>query len=285
MAGRPALVPDHASPMANPTLLFSTAPFFRQPLRRAFRMIADAGFDAVEVMVTQDPSTQEPHLVSALAREFGLTVGAVHAPFLLVTRRVWGIDPVEKIYRGVHMAEETGATLLVVHPPYRWQTRYRRWIEERLAGFSAASGVTIAVENMFPLRLPGAPSMRFHAEEPRDSLERVPHLVLDTSHAAVSGTDIRQALARDRDRIRHIHLSNNAGKGWDSHLPIGRGGVLPVDEFLADLMKGYEGSVALELDLRPWFDDKAALRELLAQQREHCERFLSPPTQPRRVRT
>src|SRR5438132_214631 len=82
-----------------PKLLCSTAPFFRQPLREAFRHISSAGFDSVEVMVTQDPTTQESHLLAPLAEEFGLAVEAVHAPFLLVTRRVWGTEPTHKIYR------------------------------------------------------------------------------------------------------------------------------------------------------------------------------------------
>src|SRR5439155_26665093 len=93
-----------ARPLPRPRLQFSTAPWFRQPLREAFRHIAEAGFEAVEVMVTQDPSTQEAHLMLPLAEEFGLRVEAIHAPFLLVTRRVWGPDPTGKIYRAVHLA-------------------------------------------------------------------------------------------------------------------------------------------------------------------------------------
>ena len=259
-----------------PALLFSTAPFFRQPLRQAFRAVADAGFDAVEVMVTQDPATQEPDRLRKLADEFGLRVAAIHAPFLLVTRRVWGTDPVEKIDRAISLAGEVGAGMVVVHPPYRWQRDYRRWIAEDLRGVSEESGIVVAVENMFPLRLPGAPSMRFHSEHSRADRDHTPYLVLDTSHAAVSGQDIRQALARDHDRIRHIHLSNNAGRGWDSHLPVGRDGVLPVESFLADLTDGYRGSVSLELDLRPWMKDPHALRDLLVQQREYCARHLGP---------
>ena len=261
---------------SGPRLLFSTAPFFRQPLRQAFRAIADAGFDAVEVMVTQDPATQEADRLTALTAEFGLQVAAVHAPFLLVTRRVWGTDPVTKIDRAVHLAREVGASLVVVHPPYRWQAAYRRWIAERLRHVAGETGVDVAVENMFPLRLPGAASMRFHAERTSDDGQGTPHLVLDTSHAAVSGVDIRQALARDRDRIRHVHLSNNAGRGWDSHLPVGRDGVLPVEGFLGDLTDGYRGTVSLELDLRPWLEDPRALRDLLLEQREYCVRHLEP---------
>jgi sugar phosphate isomerase/epimerase len=265
-------VNDHPSPR----LLCSTAPFFRQPLREAFRHIAGAGFEGVEVMVTQDPFTQEPHLLAELAADHGLHVEAIHAPFLLVTRRVWGTEPTGKIYRAVHLAEEVGASLVVIHPPYRWQTRYQRWVQTQLAGFAERTGVTVAIENMFPLRLRGEVGLRFHAEQEFEDLETYPAIVLDTSHAAVAGLDLHEAVRRYRGQIRHIHLSNNAGRGWDSHLPLDQeGGVLPLEEFLDDLTaKGYAGNVSLELDLRSWMQDERALREVLVRNREFCERRL-----------
>jgi sugar phosphate isomerase/epimerase len=256
-------------------MLFSTAPFFRQPLREAFRHISEAGFERVEVMVTQDPHTQEPHLLTGLATEFGLSVEAIHAPFLLITRRVWGAEPTRKIYRAVHLAEEVGASLVVIHPPYRWQARFRRWVEEHLAEFSETTGVTVAVENMFPIRLRGERGVRFHASQDLEDLERFPHLVLDTSHAAVAGIDIRRAYRRYRQQIRHVHLSNNAGKGWDSHLPVYADGVLPLAEFLGDLVRHpFTGSVSLELDLRPWMADSDGLVEVMIRNREFCEEHL-----------
>jgi sugar phosphate isomerase/epimerase len=259
-----------------PRLVFSTAPFFRQPLREAFRHIAGAGFDAVEIMVTQDPHTQEPHLLRDLATDFGLSIEAIHAPFLLVTRRVWGADPTGKIYRAVHLAEEVRAPLVVVHPPYRWQVRYRRWIETSLAEFTGRTGVTVAVENMFPIRLRGERGVRFHSSQQFEDLEHFPFLVLDTSHAAVSSLDIREVYKQYRDQIQHVHLSNNAGKGWDSHLPVYQDGVLPLAEFLDDLVEdGFAGAVSLELDLRPWMQDQEALRDVLVRNREFCERRLA----------
>jgi len=259
-----------------PKIAFSTAPFFRRPVREALRHAADAGFEAVEVMVTQDPHTQEPHLLRPLADEHGLRIDAIHAPFLLVTRRVWGAEPTGKIYRAVHLAEEVGAPLVVIHPPYVWQVRFRRWAQENLAEFSERTGVTVAVENMFPIRLRGDRGLRFHASQDLEDIDRFPHLVLDTSHAAVSNLDIREFYGQYRDRIRHVHLSNNAGKGWDSHLPVHQDGVLPLGEFLGDLAAdGFTGSVSLELDLRPWMQDEDELRGVLVQNREFCERRLS----------
>lgn len=259
----------------SPKLLFSTAPFYRQPVREALRTIAEAGYEAVEVMVNRDPSTQEAHLLRDAIGESGVSVDAIHAPFLLITRRVWGTEPTGKVYRAVQLAEEVGASLVVVHPPYRWQARYRRWLSQQLAEFSAKTGVTIAVENMFPVRLGRERGMTFHAGQDVEDLDRYPYLVLDTSHAAVANLDLMDFYRRYRDKILHVHLSNNAGRGWDSHLPVYEG-TLPMAEFL-DLLAddGFAGTVSLELDLRPYFEDSKAMHEVLVRNREFCETHLS----------
>lgn len=258
-------------------LLFSTAAFFQRPLREAFRTISDAGFDAVEVMVTKDPATQEPHLLSGLAEEFGLRIAAIHAPFLLITRRVFGSDPVGKIHNSVSLAEEVGASVVVVHPPFRWQNDYRTWLVDRLPAFSARTGVAIAVENMFPLRIRGGRGVRFHADQELERYERFEHVALDTSHAAVSGLDLVETAGRLNGRLAHVHLSNNAGRGWDSHLPVEEG-VLPIPEFLSTLAANrFEGNVSLELDIRTHLDDEAALRSLLVRQLEFCRARLPAP--------
>ncbi len=258
-----------------PRLAFSTAAFFGRPIREAFRHVAAAGFRGVEVMVTRDPASQDPWLIERAAAEFGLSVEAIHAPFLLLSRRVWGTEPVTKVYRAVQVAEHVGAPLVVVHPPYRWQPRYRQFLEGRAALLEAATGIAIGVENMFPLRLPGERALRFHAPA-EGELDRFPHVVLDTSHAAVAGLDLLEAFGRLRGRLVHIHLSDNAGRGWDSHLPVEEG-VLPLDGFLSRVAAdGFGGTISLELDLRRYLDDPAALLEVMVRNRAFCERHLPP---------
>jgi sugar phosphate isomerase/epimerase len=265
---------------AVPTLLLSTAPFFRQPLKEAFRHVRDAGFEAVEVMVTADPATQDGRSLRELAEEYGLTIQALHAPFLLLTRRIWGTEPVTKIYRATQVAEQAEIPLVVVHPPYKWQVKYRRWIEQNLAEYSARSGVTIAVENMFPVKIRGDRGLRFHASQDFDDLDRYPILVLDTSHLAVAGYDILETYRRYRTKVVHFHLSDNAGKGWDSHLPIGdERGTLPLEELLeAIIADRFGGTISLELDLRSRIDDEDAVRDVLVRNREFCERLLTART-------
>jgi sugar phosphate isomerase/epimerase len=261
--------------MPSPSVIFSTAAFFGRPLEPTFRLAAEAGYGGVEVMVTREPASQDPGRIRELADRYGLAIGALHAPCLLVTRTVWGLDPIGKIDRAVAVAEDAGIPLVVVHPPYRWQRAYRRWLDGELPRRSSESGVTVAVENMFPVHVAGRP-LTFHAGQDLDALEGLPDLVLDTSHAAVADHDLLAVRRRLNGRMRHVHLSDNAGKGWDSHLPPGEG-VLPIDAFLEELaFDGYAGAVSLEVDLRRSLGDPAELLRVMTAMRERCEARLSP---------
>jgi sugar phosphate isomerase/epimerase len=258
-----------------PHLACSTAPFFARPLADAFGSIAAAGFDAVEVMVTRDPATQDAARLRDLSGEYGLELRAIHAPFLLMTRSVWSADPVRKIYRALELAELVGVDLVIVHPPYRWQSGYRRWIDEHLPGLSAQTGVRLGVENMFPVGV-GRRGVALHAHDVLEDLDRFPHVVLDTSHAAVAGLDLLETYARLRERLVHVHLSNNAGRGWDTHASVERG-VLPLAELLDALSAdAFDGTVSLELDLRAAMDDARALDEALRRNRAFCVDRLRP---------
>jgi len=256
--------------MPTPRLLFSSAAFFGRPLADTFGVVADAGYSGVEVMVTRDPSSQDPAWMRRLADAHGLTIGAIHAPCLLVTRRIWSPDPIAKIERAVEVAAEAEVPVVVMHPPYRWQTPYRTWLEDVLPGIEERAGVTVAIENMFPVRV-GTRQLTFHANQDIADLEGIPHLVLDTSHAAVARHDLIAIRRRFGDRLRHVHLSDNLGRGWDNHLPPGDG-VLPIDAFLADLAAGdYAGSVSLEVDLRRVAGDPTRLRDVMTAMRERVE--------------
>jgi sugar phosphate isomerase/epimerase len=150
-------------------------------------------------------------------------------------------------------------------------------VDERLSAVAAERGVRIAVENMFPLRVRGRSIARFHARQSLEDLEGFPDVTLDTSHLAVAGLDPVETLSRLGDRLAHVHLSNNAGKGWDSHLPLDQG-VLDLGRFLEALAtRGFEGAISLEIDLRSHLDDDQALRRILSRNRELCESGLALP--------
>jgi sugar phosphate isomerase/epimerase len=161
-----------------------------------------------------------------------------------------------------------------VHPTYRWQRAFRRWLIEDLPGLEERTGIAVAVENMFPVRLAGR-DVTFHSNQDLEQLDGLPHLVLDTSHAAVAKHDLIEVRRLFGERLRHVHLSDNAGKGWDSHLPPGQG-VLDLDGFLEDLAASeFDGAVSLEVDLRPSLGDTDALATTMIDMRERTERALA----------
>jgi sugar phosphate isomerase/epimerase len=260
--------------MAGPRLLFSTAAFFARPLGDTFALVAACGYTGVEVMVTRDPASQDAKVMRKLAAEHGLEIGAIHAPSLLLTRRIWGTDPIGKIERAAEVAADAGVPTVVTHPPYRWQRAYRQRLHETLPSVESRTGVTVGIENMFPVHVGSHPLM-LHANQDLDELEGIPHLVLDTSHAAVAKHDLIDVRTRFGHRLRHVHLSDNAGRGWDSHLPPGQG-VLAIDAFLDDLVAcGYTGTISLEVDLRRYLTEPKKLRAILNRMREDVETRLA----------
>lgn len=238
-------------------------------LERTFGTIAEAGFDAVELMVTRDPRTQSPQVPLELARKEGLRFVALHAPMLVVTKRVWGPNFLQIIDRSADLAKELGTDLVVVHPPFLWDVKYQAWLLGELEAYRASRQAVIAVENMFHLWVRGR-AVRGHRWLSPADLADFPEITLDTSHCGVDGIDILAALDRVGPHLSHVHLSDSRCDHRDNHALPGSG-VLPLDAFLRRLPEvGYQGTVALELDLRGLTSEPKRLVESLIQAREYC---------------
>lgn len=252
---------------AVPPVLAATGPFFMFSLEETFELIGEAGFDGAELMIMQDKVSQDPLRLGALAARYGVPVPAVHGPFLVATWLVFGTDPKGKLERCVRFAETAKVSTVVIHPPYRWQVQYADWLDEEIPRIREDTGVTIAVENMFAINVNGR-SLRFFSGTTPSELGRWPYLVLDTSHLAVAGGDLLAAWDELADRVVHLHVSNNDGRGRDTHGLLDRG-VLPIGDFLQEVgASGFGGAVTLELDVRTWADDRPALLEVLRENLE-----------------
>ena len=130
----------------------STAAVYPQNCATAFDLAQRLGYDGVEVMVWNDPVSQEAGALKSLSDLHGQPIVSVHAPTLLLTQRVWGPDAWSKVDRSIELACAVGADTVVLHPPFRWQKEYARSFAEGVALREDDSGITLAVENMFPWR-------------------------------------------------------------------------------------------------------------------------------------
>lgn len=258
-----------------PHIQCSTGPFWAFELEAAMDALAEAGFKEIELMVTRDPRTQEPDIPKRLADERGLRIASIHAPFLVITKSVWGLDPIQKIRRGTEMCRALECESMIVHPPYLWERGYARWLINEAAEHTAESGISVAVETMYPKWVAGRRLRAYRWLEPEDLLRSCHEVAMDTSHVTVARQDVLDAYSTLLPKLVHIHLSNNAGDGRDGHLELEQG-ILPLDRFLAEVRRTkYSGAISLELSVRRYVERSQDLAPTLRRNREYVETRLA----------
>jgi sugar phosphate isomerase/epimerase len=256
-------------------VVLSTSSVYPQKTPDAFATAARLGYDGVEVMVYTDPVSQSGDALARLVDYHQLPVLAVHAPGLLLTQLVWGLEPWSKLLRAKDLAERLGAKVVVVHPPFLWQRDYTKGFVQRIARMSEETDVIFAVENMFPIRA-GASEVSGYAPHWDPTKLDVPNVTLDLSHTAASASDAIVMANDIGTRLAHIHLADGTGVSSgpvpDEHLVPGRGRQ-PCAELLRGIAAtGYQGMVVAEVNTRhvPSQDDRLAdLAETLVFARTH----------------
>ena len=258
-----------------PPVALSTSSVYPERTPDAFEMAARLGYDGVEVMVYTDLVSQDADALRGLRDYHQVPIVSVHAPSLLLTQRVWGREPWEKLRRAKDLAERVGAGVVVLHPPFRWQREYARGFEKGLAAMAEETDVIFAVENMYPLRAAGGEMVPYAPTWDPTALD-CRHVTLDLSHTAASGSDALAMAAELGGRLAHVHLADGtgapAGPFPDEHLVPGRGGQ-PCAELLSRLATtGYQGAVVVEVKTTraPTQEARVAdLAESLAFARRH----------------
>jgi sugar phosphate isomerase/epimerase len=245
----------------------STSCVYPLGMEQAFRLARLAGYDGIEVMITNDPTTQDAEALLRLSERYSIPILSVHAPVLLLTTFVYGRDPKVKLQKSAEHAARLGAPSVVVHPPFRWQSDYADQFERIVRETSQASGVDICVENMFPWKVGGRGIKAYKpSSDPLDM--DVDAMTLDFSHASLAGRDSLQLAMDMGSRLKHVHLcdgskSGDEGQILDEHLPPGRG-TQPVAETLTWLAENHwTGNVVAEVITRKDKDEKAKLDVLI----------------------
>lgn len=248
----------------------STAAVYPENCATAFDLAQRLGYDGVEVMVWNDPVSQEAGALKSLSDLHGQPIVSVHAPTLLLTQRVWGPEAWSKVDRSIELACAVGADTVVLHPPFRWQKEYARTFAEGVALREDDSGIRLAVENMFPWR---ARTRSVEAYLPHWDPVGQPydHVTLDLSHTATAGADALAMAEALGQRLAHLHLGDGTGSPRDEHLVPGHG-TQPCAELLGTLaVSQFSGSVVVEVSTRRVSDEQrdVDLAESLAFARLH----------------
>lgn len=255
-----------------PRIGLSTSSVYPESTAHAFSWAAEVGYEAVEVMVGIDALSQQTVAVQQLIDHHEMPVCAIHAPCLLFTQRVWGLEPWGKLERSAEMAHKVGAEVVVVHPPFRWQRDYARDFVNGIAALEESTGIAFAVENMYPWRASAKRHLEMYLPGWDPSSEPYANTTIDLSHAAIAHAPPIEMAERLGARLRHIHLTDGSGSPKDEHLVPGRGAMGAAD-FLRHLVdSGFDGEVVLEINTRRCTtrdEREADLRESLEFAREH----------------
>jgi len=248
-----------------PTIALSTGSLYSYGIARVFELAAEAGFDAIEVLVDHRWDTRQAAYLQRLSERTSLPIVAVHNPFK-PTLAGWPHDPLGRLRETVALARDVGAGVVVTHLPLRirgarveffgfprsplllpiplgGESEYRDFLLHSLAAFEASEGVKVGVENMPAKHILGR-QVDIHWLNNLETLSRMPHLTLDTTHIGTWGTDLLAIYEQLKAHIVHVHLSNFNGQ--EHQLP--ENGHLPLGELLVRLTQdGYSGAVSLEV--------------------------------------
>jgi sugar phosphate isomerase/epimerase len=248
----------------------SSGTLFTFPLKKAFAMAADAGFDGLELIINQDfQRVNTIQLLSELADI--MPILSIHAPFMPLDG--WG-DPIDSLKRSVEVAARAGVPLVNFHPPswLGFELGFWRWMY-RIHDFQKEVGgdeVILTLENM-----PWTGKYRINqyifsqTEKMIEFIsERNLYQTFDCTHMGSGRADFINDfyLFYGSGRIRNIHFSDY-GHGREHLLP--GHGILPLTRFLNHLSNtGYNDTRTLELSPHEFPHDetiiKESLREILA---------------------
>lgn len=227
----------------------STSCVFPLGVPETFSTAVDLGYDSVEVMITGNVLSQEPHDLLDLVQKYQIPISAIHAPTLLLTQQVWG-RAWNKMQMAARMTKTVGADVIVAHPPFRWQKTYAKNFVEGVRLISQQEDVKIAVENMYPWSVKGK-AVEMYAPHWDPTRFDYDWMTWDFSHAAASGSDSLEMVKKIGERLGHVHLTDGSGdKVMDEHLIPGHG-TQRVAETLGYLRDTHwQGTVVAEVSTR-----------------------------------
>ena len=244
-------------------------------LERAISMLADAGFDALDLTASHDEAfCTDTHPDSFYiemrkrAEEKGISFVQAHAPY---TSKLEMAEQNEGwVITSMKNAALLGVKNIVVHPlqhyRYREGNNPERLFEEnmafyrRLMPYAEAYGLCVCTENMFQgdMQILNVPSVCARPAEMIRYFDEMNHPLfgccLDIGHTSLVREDAAnfiRALGPRRLKCLHVHDVDNA---HDRHTLPYFGGAIAWDRVISALAEiGYEGEFTYEADyfLRP----------------------------------
>jgi sugar phosphate isomerase/epimerase len=181
------------------------------PLAAVLRVAAEAGYDAIELVMCPEVWLRGTTPVRRMAERYGLAIPTIHQTLFSFSPTGGGA---RRVIDATRAAVELGVPTVVFHTPAArsWEeTAAQRWlwamdVAQRVA---AGTGTRLALENPGAYHRNEAPGV---ASRPSDLVACAQRydldLTFDTCHAGTAGIDLLEAYAVMRGRLVNVHLSD-----------------------------------------------------------------------------
>jgi len=237
-------------------------------LDRFFELAKRAGFDGVEIAITENLDTQNPQYLKTLEKRYNLPIKFFSMPPQLE----------EKVFEAfqttVREFPRVGVNLA---PAQTLSFRYKKWLETIVPKLCAKYDLDLNYRNVF-LQL----SFGLIPDRVGNSLyalKELGHVCLDISALWSSKQDLMRSVEFLGKALRVVHLSNvNKGVPYSSLT----NGIMPLESFLSKLEQiRFDGDFVLRLSAKALHEgsDDRTLEELKSAQ-QFFEQFFPKTTAP-----
>ncbi len=218
-------------------LLFHSDNLPHHGLERIFELAKEAGFDGMEICISQNVDTHNPEYLKNLETRYQLPIKA----FSLSKKND---EALIKVYQGT--VREFKNCTLNLHNASSFSFKYQRWLKEIAPRLAKKYQHRLCFRNLPPESIMGfIPKRRSNN---LDALKNQGLVCLDLTALALSNNDIMQAITILKGKMKHIYLSN-VYRRTPYSLP-GRG-ILPIESFLTKLAKlGYSSNFTVKVSGR-----------------------------------
>lgn len=202
---------------------------------RAIEIIAEAGFDAVDLSLFELKTDETPFLLEnyreyaeklrAHAESLGLYFNQAHAPFPCSKEDVAYTEKAfERVVRSIEIAGIVGAKCIIVHPKHHFPyvgneeecKRINMEFYRALAPYAKQSGVKIALENMWQREAETKKIIVSACSRTKEFCDWVDTLdddcftaCLDLGHCGLYGFDAAETIRGLGHRLGALHVHDN----------------------------------------------------------------------------
>lgn len=244
-------------------ILLHSKSFPHYGLDRFFEIASKAGYEGVEIMVSENFDTQNAAYIKTLEKRHNIQVRA-----FTITEKV----TLNLLQGFVNMVREFPLVTLNLFLPQSFSFTYKKWFERTLPKVCQKYNLRLNYRNM-PIDFMFGIIPK-NSENSLNSLRERGNVCLDISAVWSGKQDVMRTISFLREKLKSVYLSN-----VDKNRPYSRleNGIMPIESFLTKLkQENYREDLVLGVSAKQLHEgDDEKMIQALKESKAFIERYFS----------